>query len=70
MAQAAIQEIAQILIPHGVPKDEVRSTKIERAVRVLSAPLPEVVAGLTKSCRAPMFNRSLHGKNAACAKST
>ena len=27
----------QILIPHGVPKDEVRSTKIERRARVVSA---------------------------------
>jgi hypothetical protein len=41
----------QILIPHGVPKDEVRSTKIERRVRLVSAIvrgrrwLDEIVSG-------------------------
>jgi DNA invertase Pin-like site-specific DNA recombinase len=40
--------------------------------RASSARSPEVVAGLTKSFRArsPIFNRSPHVKNAACARST
>jgi site-specific DNA recombinase len=42
----------QILIPLGVPRNEVRPTRIERRARLVSA-IAEVVAGLTKSFRAP-----------------
>ena len=36
MAEAAFQEI-WILVPHGIPKSEIRPTRIERRARLVSA---------------------------------
>jgi site-specific DNA recombinase len=61
----------QILLPHGVPRSGVRSTRIERRARLVSAIargrrwLDEIVSGSVTD-----FSRSRHVKNAACARST
>ena len=51
LAEAASRKSRQILLPHGIPKSEVRPTRIERRARLVSAIargrrwLDEIVSG-------------------------
>jgi hypothetical protein len=51
VAKATIRRARQILVPHGIPKNEIRPTRIERRARLVSAIargrrwLDEIVSG-------------------------